>query len=83
MKEVQATAAKAHLASLLRDVEAGETVAITRHGRTIAHIVPASAHEKLTRQEKVERFKEARSKWKKASVSAREAMEWRHERHRY
>ena len=36
MREVAATDAKAHLAELLRAVEYGETVAITRHGKTVA-----------------------------------------------
>ena len=43
MREVQATEAKAHLAQLLSEVEHGETIAITRHGKPIAHLVPAEA----------------------------------------
>ena len=82
MREVQATEAKARLASLLRVVEAGETIAITRHGQTIAHLVPASVQEKAAREKKVEAFKKVRRGWKKASITAQEAMEWRHEGHR-
>lgn len=40
MREIQATEAKAHLAQLLSAVERGESFAITRHGRPIAHLVP-------------------------------------------
>ena len=40
-KTVTATEAKAHILSLLDDVEAGEEVEITRHGRLIARLVPA------------------------------------------
>lgn len=40
MREVQASDAKARLPSLLDDVERGETVIITRHGKPIARIVP-------------------------------------------
>ena len=36
MREVQATKARTHFAALLRAVEHGETVAITRYGRAIA-----------------------------------------------
>lgn len=36
MLEVQATDAKALLAELLRVVEGGESIAITRHGWTVA-----------------------------------------------
>lgn len=32
--------AKTHLARLLEEVEAGETVTITRHGRGVARLVP-------------------------------------------
>jgi len=40
MREIQASDAKTHLPRLLDDVERGETVIITRHGRRIARIVP-------------------------------------------
>jgi prevent-host-death family protein len=40
-KRVSATEAKAHILSLLDEVEAGEEVEITRHGRLVARIVPA------------------------------------------
>jgi len=40
MREIQASEAKAHLAQLLDEVERGETVIITRHGRAIARLVP-------------------------------------------
>ena len=51
MREVQASEAKAHLPQLLNDVERGETLIITRHGRAIARIVP----EVDRRQEEVDR----------------------------
>ena len=40
MREIQASEAKTHLPQLLDDVERGETIVITRHGRAIARIVP-------------------------------------------
>lgn len=40
MREVAASDAKAHLAQLLSDVEGGETIVITRHGRPVARLVP-------------------------------------------
>ena len=51
MREIQASDAKARLPQLLDDVERGETLIITRHGRAIARIVP----EVNRRQEEVER----------------------------
>lgn len=43
MREIQASAAKTHLPQLLDDVERGETLIITRHGRAIARLVPEAA----------------------------------------
>ncbi len=40
VREIQASEAKVHLPQLLDDVERGETLIITRHGRRIARIVP-------------------------------------------
>ena len=40
MREVRASGAKTHLPRLLDDVERGETVIITRHGRAIARLIP-------------------------------------------
>jgi prevent-host-death family protein len=40
MREIQASDAKAHLSRLLDDIERGETIIITRHGRAIARIIP-------------------------------------------
>ncbi len=40
MREVQASQAKTHLPELLDEVERGETLIITRHGRPIARLVP-------------------------------------------
>ena len=51
MREIQASEAKAHLPQLLDDVERGETLIITRHGRAIARIVP----EVDRRQQEVDR----------------------------
>ena len=38
---VSATEAKAHILALLDEVEAGEEIEITRHGRLVARLVPA------------------------------------------
>ena len=41
MLTVNLAQAKAHLSELLDKVESGEDVVITRHGRAVAHILPA------------------------------------------
>lgn len=40
MREIAASEAKTHLPQLLDEVERGETLVITRHGRPIARLVP-------------------------------------------
>ena len=50
-REVRASEAKKHLPQLLDEVERGETIIITRHGRRIARIVP----ELQSRQEEINR----------------------------
>jgi prevent-host-death family protein len=44
MKTVSASNAKAQLLGLLDEVERGDTVVITRHGKPIARLVPDSDH---------------------------------------
>ena len=82
MREVAATEARIHLARLLSSVERGGTIAITRHGRPIAHLVPAEAQERATRRAAVERFEAQRARWKGAGMSIGELLAARHEGHR-
>jgi prevent-host-death family protein len=49
MREIQASEAKTHLPQLLDAVERGETIIITRHGRSVARLVP----EHRIRQERI------------------------------
>lgn len=51
MASIGSNEAKARLAEILRRVEAGESVEITRHGKAIARLVPAdgSRHEAMRR----------------------------------
>ena len=83
MREVQATEAKTHLAQLLSEVEHGETIAITRYGKPIAHLVPAEAQERSARRIAVERFEAWRATWKGINMSLEEILAARHEGHRY
>ncbi len=43
MWEIRASEAKTHLAALLDEVERGETLVITRHGKAVARLMPESA----------------------------------------
>jgi prevent-host-death family protein len=56
-KTIQASEAKTHFLRILDDVERGETVTITRHGKTVARIVPdgiAITTAEAARREKTE-----------------------------
>ena len=68
MRQIQASEAKARLPQLLDDVERGETLIITRHGRAIARIVP----EIDRRQEEVDKalanIRELRKRTRKISI---------------
>ena len=82
MREIQATEAKTRLAELLRNVEHGETIAITRHGKTIAHLTPAHAMDQAGREAAVDHFLQRRAGWRGAWMSSEEILAARHEGHR-
>jgi prevent-host-death family protein len=46
MREIQSSEVKARLPQFLDAVERGETIVITRHGRPVAHLVPAPARDR-------------------------------------
>jgi prevent-host-death family protein len=63
MKRLGAYEAKTHLGSLLDEVERGESFAITKHGRTVAHLVPPVRAGELTIDEAIDglhRFRRGR-----------------------
>ena len=82
MHTMQATEAKARLAELLRKVERGETVVITRHGEAIAHAIPARVGEQVDRKQGVARFRRRREEWQPAAMSIDDILLARHEGHR-
>lgn len=47
VKQVTATEAKAKILGLLDDAAAGEEIEITKHGRTVARLVPAAGARSL------------------------------------
>ena len=81
IREIQASKAKTRLPQLLDDVERGETIVITRHGRAIARILP----ERHLRQAEVDRaianIKALRQRTGKVSVD--ELVSAKHEGHKY
>ena len=83
MREVQATVAKARLAEIIRDVERGESITITRNGKKVALLVPIEDEERIQREKAMDRFMELRSQWKPTGMSAEEILAVRHEGHRF
>ena len=80
MREIQASEAKTHLPALLDDVERGETLIITRHGKPIARLVPEpDRRQAKTNQALAEiiRFRDAMPK-----ITLAEILSARHEGHR-
>ena len=76
MRQVPTTEAKSRVAELLRIVEYGETVAITRHGKTVAHLTPALDQERAARKEAVQRFRAHRRRWRGVEATTEEILAW-------
>lgn len=81
MREIQASEAKTHLPQLLDDVERGETVVITRHGRAIARIVPEAHRRQAEIDRAIESIKALRQRTGK--ITLEELLSARHEGHKY
>ncbi len=81
MREIQASEAKTHLPQLLDDVERGETLVITRHGRAIARIVP----EAQQRQEEIDKAIDGIKALRKraGALTLQEVLSATHEGHKY
>ena len=82
MRKVQASEAKTHLPRLLDEVERGETIVITRHGRAIARIVPESDRRRAEIERAVQDLAALRQRLA-GRVSLQELLSARHEGHKY
>lgn len=82
MREVQASEAKTHLPQLLDDVERGETILITRHGRPIARLVPEAGRRQAGINQAVDNIRAMRQS-KADKLTLDEILASRHEGHRY
>jgi prevent-host-death family protein len=77
MKQLQASEAKARFAELLDEVERGETVVITRHGKPIARLVPDEEARRANARRAMDAIKEMRKHAGRATVQ--EILAWRDE----
>ncbi len=81
MREVQASAAKTHLAQLLDEVERGETIVITRHGKPIARLVPEVDRRQEAVRAAIADLKRLRRTMPRLSLE--EILDGRHAGHKY
>ena len=77
MKQIQSSEAKAQFSELLNQVERGETIVITRHGKPIARLVPDEEARKLRFDEAVERMNRRRKQNKPVTID--EIIAWKNE----
>jgi prevent-host-death family protein len=80
MREVQSSDAKARLPQLLDEVERGETIIITRHGRPISRIVPEVGNQVADTREALGRIVAFRQTMPNLSLD--EVLSARHEGHK-
>ncbi|MFY7959400.1 MAG: type II toxin-antitoxin system Phd/YefM family antitoxin [Elsteraceae bacterium] len=81
MRVIQSSEAKTRLSELLDDVERGETIVITRHGKAIARLTPEdAAHGREVEGlfDKIDAFRKTMP-----SISLDEILAARHEGHKY
>ena len=77
MKTIQASEAKTHFLRLLDQVERGETIVITRHGKPVARISPQAEVDGKRVKQAMESMRELRKRTK--PVSLEEILAWRDE----
>ncbi len=82
MREIQASEAKTHLPQLLDDVERGETILITRHGRPIARLVPEADRRQAEINQAVANIRTMR-KSETNKLTLEEILASQHEGHKY
>jgi prevent-host-death family protein len=75
MKQVGVYDAKTHLPRLLEEVEAGETITITRHGKPVAKLVPVEAKRRSI-DEITEEVREFRKGNRLDGLSVRELIDY-------
>ncbi len=82
-RHVATTELKAKLSEILGDVERGELIDITRHGRTIARIVPEHHRDPEQIRKAIEGLRRLRESLPKTGVTLEDVLKWRHEGHRF
>lgn len=81
MATVSAYGAKTHLPRLIKAVEQGATVVITRHGKPVARLVPFENRDRADVAAAIERLKALRRRMPR--IPLEELLAARHEGHKY
>lgn len=75
MKEVGAYEAKTHIAALLDHVSRGESVKISRHGKAVAVMIPATEEKKIPVSEAIAKLKHLRKNASLGGLSLQSLIE--------
>jgi len=75
MKTVGTFEAKTHLSTLLEQVERGEEITISRHGKAVARLVPVGAVSRARLDDTVARLKAFRKGRRLGDLSAKALIE--------
>ena len=68
MQTIQASEAKTHFLRILDQVERGETIVITRHGKPVARIQPEPEFDREKAKQAMENIRELRKRTKPVSL---------------
>jgi prevent-host-death family protein len=84
-RQVRASEAKTHFSQLLDEVERGETIIISRRGRTIARIVPDTARRQQEINQAIDNIEKLGKKIRKRNgkITIDEIISSIHEGHKY
>ena len=79
MKTLQFTEAKARLSEVLDEVERGEVIDITRHGKTVARIIRPEDDDRMRKLEAVRKLQEWRKTLPRTSITIEDILSARDE----
>jgi prevent-host-death family protein len=69
MRQIQASEAKTKFLQLLDDVERGDTLIITRHGKPIARLVPEQERRQAEIEWALKQMKKLRSRQERVTIA--------------
>jgi prevent-host-death family protein len=68
MQTIQASEAKTHFLRILDDVERGESVIVTRHGKRVARLIPEVEIDRERVQQAIDKMRVLRQRIGKVSI---------------